>query len=408
MVRFWNKDLKRFFFMMIMIALMGGVLCNLALSQYAKMDAKEEYAILAGVAEAVSEKYPEVPEEEVIRSIAGNSQSQKGKELLAQYGILEKGAPTRNLQRNRTLLFWMINGCFLVTFLFGAALFLWFWKRRNKKIGELSRYVDRISLGDETLDIRNNQEDELSGLKNELYKLMTAMREKAGSEKEGKEALTKELENISHQLKTPLTSAVVLADNILEDDDMDPTVRKRFVQEISRQLIGMKWLVVTLLKLSRLDAGVATLAKDPVPVKRALETAIQNLEMKAEWKQIQFVQKLSDGEIIGDEKWLVECFQNVIKNALEFSPQGGKVEVELEDNDVFAQVVVRDHGPGIPEEARKHLFERFYTTSKVENDNAGIGLALSKEIVEKHNGYVTVNSGEEGTEFVMKFLKNFK
>lgn len=407
MVRFWNKDLKKITFIMIMIAILGGALCNLALSQYMKRSKAEEYASLSGIVDAVLDSYPNAREEDVIKAITGRASSQRGKDVLARYGILEVNPGIINSERNRADLFLKLNGCLLLAAFCAMTVFLLFWKKRNAKIGELCQYVDKISLGEDDLDIKNNQEDELSGLKNELYKLMTSLREKAGQEMQGKAALAEAVENISHQLKTPLTSVVVLADNILEDDDMPADVRKRFVQEISRQLIGMKWLVVTLLKLSRLDAGVVELSKENVELTKVLKESIQNLEMNAEWKEISFVQKLKESTIVGDEKWLTECFQNIIKNALEYSPQGGSVEIETEDNDVFAQVIVRDHGPGISEEAQKHLFERFYSSSKVENENVGIGLALSKEIVEKHNGYVTVNSSSEGTEFIIKFLKHF-
>lgn len=406
MVRFWNKDLKRFTFLMLMIALLGGVLCNLALSQYSKKEAKREYDLYAGMAEAILSAYPETAEEDLIKAISGKASSENGKEFLARFGILENSF-TKHAEKNLSILIGEMNAILLFVAVCCGLVFLLFWKGRNARLGELCHYVDRISFGEENLDIRNNQEDELSGLKNELYKLMVSMREQAGEEKEGKAALAKAVENISHQLKTPLTSAVVLADNLLEDDNMPAEVHKRFIQEISRQLIGMKWLVVTLLKLSRLDAGVVELEKETVPMKRVLETAISNLEMNAEWKELTLKTRLTDGEILGDEKWLTEGLQNIIKNAMEFSPVKGQVEIETEDNDVFLQVIIRDHGPGISEEARKHLFERFYTASRMENENMGIGLALSKEIVEKHNGYVTVNSGSDGTEFVIRFLKHF-
>ena len=412
MVRFWNKDLKRITFFMIVIILLGGALCNLALYRYTKQSKYREYATIGSIVESVLSVYPEVPEEEIIKAISNDVMSKQNMgqnaEILAKYGFFAQDSSILSGDNNHRELGWWINGVMLLCVLCAAIVFFWFWKRRNEKLGELCRYVDRISLGDDNMDIRNNQEDELSGLKNELYKLMIAMREQAGAEKAGKLALAEAVENISHQLKTPLTSVVVLADNILEDEEMPTEVRKRFMQEISRQLAGMKWLVVTLLKLSRLDAGVVELVKERVSLKAILEKAIQNLEMNAEWKEITFEAKLTESEILGDEKWLLEGFQNIIKNALEFSPQSAAVEIEMEDNDVYAQVIIRDHGPGISEEARKHLFERFYSTSKMENENVGIGLALSKEIIEKHNGYVTVNSGNEGTEFMIRFLKHFQ
>jgi len=406
MARFWNKDLRRIFFTLTVIVAMGGAIINLVLFQYEKRMRQGSYEVLARMVETVTREYPKLREEEVIKTIASSETTETGKATLARYGMLEKGE-TLIIEGKKFPVRGMINSICIVTFLCMAFAFLLFWKGRNRRLGELCHYVDRISMGDENLDIRSNDEDELSGLRNELYKLMVSWKEAAGNEKESKLALSEAVENISHQLKTPLTSVVVLADNILEDEQMNPQVQRKFLQEISRQLIGMKWLVVTLLKLSRLDAGVVEFARESCSLKKILEEAIQNLEMNAQWKEIQIRTNFTDGQILGDEKWLVEGFQNIIKNAMEYSPQKGVVEIETLDNDVFAQVTVRDHGPGIPEEAQKHLFERFYSSSKVENENIGIGLALSKEIIEKHNGYVTVNSGSEGTEFVIKFLKHF-
>ena len=195
------------------------------------------------------------------------------------------------------------------------------------------------------------------------------------------------------------------ADNLVEDPEMEPETRRRFLQEISRQLIGMKWLVVTLLKLSRLDAGVVEFQKERLSLKKVMESVLEQLEMMAEWKEIGFRTSLEEGAVVGDEKWISEALQNIVKNAVEHSPQKGTVEISIDENDVYSQVVIRDHGPGIPEKDQKHLLERFYRASKVENENAGIGLALAKEIVERHGGYVSLESDDAGTAFSVKFLK---
>ena len=407
MERFWNKDIRRMTIRLLLIMIAGGAFFNLAFFAYLQKSRHAEYETLTSLAQAVMETYPEMPQEEIIKAIANGSANEKGRGLLKQYGIIESMPAAYEKGQESQRVLWTINGIMCMTFL-AIFVVLWLsWKKRNEKLTKLCHYVDRVSLGDYGLDIQNNQEDELSGLKNELYKLVVSHREQAQLAKSGKETLAKSLEDISHQLKTPLTSAVVLADNLLENEDMAPEVRKRFVQEINRQLIGMKWLVVTLLKLSRLDAGVVELQRTAVSLKNVMDEVLQNLEMNAEWKQIQFQTKLVEAKVTGDEKWLVEAFQNIVKNALEYSPQGESVEITMEDNDVYAQVRIRDHGPGIPQEDQKHIFERFYRTSKVENENVGIGLALAKEIIEKHNGYVTVDSDDTGTTFTVRFLKTF-
>jgi signal transduction histidine kinase len=248
-------------------------------------------------------------------------------------------------------------------------------------------------------------EDELSGLRNELYKLTVLYKEQAENAQAGKVALADSVANISHQLKTPLTSAVILTDNLLESPEMEPDVRTKFLREISRQLVGMKWLVITMLKLSRLDAGVVEFQKENVSLKKIAEESMQNLEMMAQWKEIQFQTSLSEVTVRGDGKWLAEALQNIVKNAIEHSPQGGVIEMQTSENEVYSEVSVRDHGAGISDLDQKHLFERFYKASKVENENVGIGLALAKEIVEKQNGSITVASGADGTCFSIRILK---
>ena len=182
-------------------------------------------------------------------------------------------------------------------------------------------------------------------------------------------------------------------------------MRTKFLREISRQLVGMKWLVVTMLKLSRLDAGVVELQKEKVSLKKIAEEAMQNLEMMAQWKEIRFETKLSEISVSGDEKWLLEALQNIVKNAIEHSPQGGVIEMAILENEVYSEISVLDHGEGISDLDQKHLFERFYRASKVENENVGIGLALAKEIVEKMNGSITVRSDANGTCFMIRILK---
>jgi len=255
------------------------------------------------------------------------------------------------------------------------------------------------------LELKKNTEDELSGLRNELYKLTVSYKEQAERALAGRTALADAVTNISHQLKTPLTSAVILADNLLESPEMDREVRSKFLQEISRQLVGMKWLVVTMLKLSRLDAGVIEFQREKVSLKEIAEGVIQNLDIMAQWREIQFETKLTGAAVTGDSKWLAEALQNVVKNAIEHSPQGGRVEIEIEENEVYSEISVRDYGEGIPDSEQKHLFERFYRASKVENENVGIGLALAKEIVEKMNGSITVTSDSGGTCFMIRLLR---
>ncbi|MCR4597871.1 MAG: HAMP domain-containing histidine kinase [Acetatifactor sp.] len=402
---FWNKDIKRIILVMALTWIVGGVFTNLAIFRYQKRVSEAEYNAYANILSVVKEAYPQAQEDEIIRNLSHVSEASTGESILRQYGILKDGELYLGQSKvKREVVLWA-NGIFFVTMSASVVLLFLFWKGRNRKLRELGRYVDRVSHGEYELQLQKNQEDELSGLRNELYKLTVLYKEQADGAQAGKVALADSVANISHQLKTPLTSAVILTDNLLESPDMPKETRVKFLQEISRQLVGMKWLVISMLKLSRLDAGVVELQKERVSLKKIAEDSIGHLEMMAQFKEIHFETRLEEVSVTGDVKWLSEALQNIVKNAIEHSPQGGAIEIETSENEVYCQVSVRDHGKGISDLDQKHLFERFYHASKVENENVGIGLALAKEVVERQNGSITVESGENGTCFYIRILK---
>ncbi|MBP5668773.1 MAG: HAMP domain-containing histidine kinase [Lachnospiraceae bacterium] len=405
MSSFWNRDIKRIILVMALTFIVGGVFTNLAIFRYQKHVSAAQYNAYAGALSVIKEAYPEAEEDEIIRNLTKASDAASGESILRQYGILKDGELYRGQNKGKTEVILAANLIFLATAAVSLLALILFWKVRSRKLRELGSYVDRVSHGHYELELQKNLEDELSGLRNELYKLTVLYKEQADSAQAGKAALADSVANISHQLKTPLTSAVILTDNLLESPDMDLQTRTKFLQEISRQLVGMKWLVISMLKLSRLDAGVVELQKEQVNLKTIAEDAMTNLEMMAQWKEIRFETNLEDVTVSGDGKWLSEALQNIVKNAIEHSPQGGVIEIETQENEVYCQVSVKDHGEGISEVDQKHLFERFYKASKVENENVGIGLALAKEVVERQNGSITVDSGENGTCFYVRILK---
>jgi len=214
--------------------------------------------------------------------------------------------------------------------------------------------------------------------------------------------------NISHQLKTPLTSVTVLADNLSDNPDMDRETRQHFLAEITRQITGMSWLITAMLKRARLDADVVELENTRLGVKELVEEVIERLELATEWKNLTISVNISeDAQFMADRKWMSEALMNIVKNALEHSPVGGRVEITGEENEIYTQIFIRDYGKGITEEERKKLFQRFYNGSSVREDSVGIGLALAKEIVEKEGGSIFVDScPNRGTTFTLRFMKS--
>ena len=288
-----------------------------------------------------------------------------------------------------------------------TVVFYFYLKYRQNEIDKITKYVERVSNKKYILDIDENTEDELSSLKNELYKITVMLKEEADNSEKQKEALTTSISDISHQLKTPLTSILIMLDNLSESDNMDKQTRDKFIAEISRQIENMNWLVISLLKLSRLDAGVVEFESQRINANKLVNEVISNLEIMTELKNVGFeIEANKDCYFIGDYNWNKEAIQNIVKNAIEHTKINTKVKIRIEENSVYTSITVKDEGSGINPKDLKHIFDRFYKSENSSENSFGIGLSLSKSIIEKQNGYIQVETKEnEGTKFIIKYIK---
>lgn len=375
---------------------------------YQKKIAEEYYIALASLLGEVKEQYPEVDESAWIASLNSADTKIKGTAILQQYGMFPEGFA--DVKQGK--LYQQFAGfsciCVLLAAAFMAVVFLRYLNKRQKSLEQLTQYVKRVSHGDYTLALTENTEDELSSLKNELYTVTVMLKEHADISKKQKKALADSVSDISHQLKTPLTSVMILLDNLSDDEDMPEETRQRFLTEITRQLNHVNWLVATLLKLSRLDAGVVEFSKAVLSVDDLLFHVTEQIEVMAEWKQISLKVKGEHGiKILADEHWILEAITNIVKNAIEHSTVGSEVLIQKEDNAVYTAVKVTDYGEGMDEEECRHIFERFYRSKRAKADSVGIGLSLAQEIVKQHGGNITVDSRKDyGTTFAIKLMKN--
>ena len=331
----------------------------------------------------------------------------EGRALLERYGIFA-GAFTFAADRAvRGKLLLCLDGSLCVTCSGAAVIFLRYLLVRRGRIEQLKEYVCEVEQGKYVLDITENEEDELSVLKNELYKITVMLKESAELQKRQKNALANSLADISHQLKTPLTSVMVLLDNLSESSHMEEQTRRRFLAEITRQLENINWLVAALLKLSRLDAGVVEFERKQVIVDALLTTVNENIKPAAERKQVRIKREGEKGAVLsGDYRWLTEAVTNIVKNAIEHSFTDSEIEIWVKDNAVYTAIGIRDFGEGVEEADQKRIFERFYRSRYAKEDSVGIGLSLAKEIIERQQGYLTVETREQGTLFQIKFLKS--
>lgn len=374
------------------------------------------------IMENVINQYPDLDMEEIAiilnksySELESSTTSEEFDSILRKNGITDNTFYIKDMSDIRNvniIVSTSIIGVMSVLFIICFCMYL---RRRKKDIFELQDYMDKISRGNYELEINDNSEDELSSLKNSLYKIMVYMKEQADSARIKKVMLAQSVSDISHQLKTPLTSTQVLLDNLNDNPDMDYSTRKKFIYEALNQVNGMSWMIVTMLKLSRIDAGVVEFNNENISINKIIEEAVGNLEVIAEIKNVNIEKNIdnrnedelnkSDIYIKGDYNWNREALQNIIKNAIEHSNDKGTVKINITDNDVYTAVYITNRGEKLSDKQQKQIFERYYSEAKYEDNSMGIGLPLAKAVIEKQGGYISVESDDEETVFIVKYIK---
>lgn len=358
----------------------------------------------------IMEKYPETSEDDIIKILNDIENTNEQKEKMK---ILKKYGYTNNLSYIKKLENEMYSNMkfnIVVICVFGILILtivLIYNRKKEREIKKINKYLNEINNGNYELKIEENCEDELSKLKNELYKTTVLLRETAENSEQEKINLSNSLADISHQIKTPLTSIRIMLDNIEENPDMDSKTREEFIEDISKQIEWISSLVISLLKLAKFDAGAIKLNDQEVNVKKLINHVLSNLAILLDIKNIKIEQKIDDDTIIkADYNWQLEALTNIIKNAIEHSNENGTIHIYVENNSVFVKIKIRDEGEGINKKDIKHIFDRFYKAKKSSENSIGIGLSLAKTIIEQENGYIKVDSEvDRGTTFEIKYLK---
>ncbi|ABR34216.1 sensor histidine kinase [Clostridium beijerinckii] len=297
----------------------------------------------------------------------------------------------------------------IISFIAFVILFVssfWFIKREYGELEKLSGYLRRICNGEYSLDIRDNEEGELSILKNEIYKVTLMLSKQGELLKKEKMQLADAISDISHQLKTPLTSMRVMSD-LLSNNDLESEKRIEFTNNIEMQLDRMQWLLTSLLKLSKIDAGTVSFKKDRVAVSELIRKSTEPLLIPIEIKnQTLVIEGGSNVSFIGDLYWTTEALINIIKNCIEHTGEDGRISIFFDENPLFTEIKILDNGSGIEKEDLPYIFKRFYKGKNAGEDSVGIGLAMAKTIVTSQNGDINVSSRKnEGTCFIIKFYK---
>ena len=356
------------------------------------------------IVDTLQNKYPDLTEKEIVEIL--NSEGNNESKILKKYGISlsDKSIVVENEKKHKEFL--IIDTIILIFGIFSlVSLFIMYLRKRDKVISDITKYIEELNKKNYSLKIDSNSEDELSILKNEIYKTTVMLKETAENSKRDRKNLKSSLEDISHQLKTPLTSILVMLDNLIDDSDMDKETREDFIRDIKRNITNINFLVQSILKLSKFDANTINFIKEKKLLKDIVNEAIKNVSTLCDLKNIKLnIKGDPNAKITCDFMWQVEALTNIIKNCVEHSSINSKIDIFYEQNNAYSMIIIKDYGDGIDEDEISHIFERFYKGKNSSPDSIGIGLALSKTIIENDNGVVVAESDETGTKFIIKYF----
>lgn len=275
---------------------------------------------------------------------------------------------------------------------------------RYKKIQELSVDIDRILHEDMPIVFEKYEEGELAILESEVQKMTTRLREQQQQLLDDKKYLADSIADISHQIRTPLTSINLLL-SFLSEPNISEERRQKTIREVYELLSRIDWLITTLLKISKLDAGTIQLKSEVVSMKQLIDQSVAPLLIPMELRGQELRMDLS-GEFCGDMDWTCEAIGNIVKNCMEHTPEGGSVEIVASENTIYSEIIVTDTGSGISAEDLPHIFERFYKGKNCKDKSFGIGLALARGIIHSQNGTIKAeNQRDGGAKFSIRFYK---
>ena len=326
----------------------------------------------------------------------------------------------RNKELKRSTLLILLLGCvlsvvaFFHSFIAGMwvllscavflSLFLTVERARYKKLQKISEDLDALLLHGTPLPIEAYEEGELSALANQVQKLTHRLTDALDGVEKDKTFLADSLADVSHQLRTPIT-AMHLTLSLLSQPEEEPGKHRQLLREFRGLLNRTQWLAEALLKLSKLDAGTIRFRVEETPLRNLLEQAAAPFAIPMELQDQQLIIRCDDSTLLCDPVWSGEAIGNVLKNAMEHSPQGGTITLTGRDTPIFTEITVQDQGEGFPPEELPRIFERFYRGKSADPQSCGIGLSLSRSILAAQNGTIRAENTKTGGKFVLKFYK---
>lgn len=364
---------------------------------------KEKYNMFVNnIISVIKEKYPDISNKNII-DILNNKTNLN---YLNEYGIDvdDEFALISMHKENKKIL--IINNVILGSFILVLSIILIINKNyENNKLEEIIHLIEEINKKNYNLNIKGTDETMISKLKNEMYKTVVMLKNDADNSLKDKLIIKTYLEDISHQLKTPLTVINISLDNLIDNPNMDEKNRNEFISKISKEVTNINNLIQNLLKLSKFDVNVINFVNKSVSIKEFINKSIDKISLIADLKNINIkVNILNDFNLNIDLNWQIEALSNIVKNAIEHSNENDIVYINCNDNKIYSKIEIINNGI-INDKDLNKIFDRFYTNKKGYSESVGIGLSLAKNIIEKNNGKIDVCSKDGKTIFTIKYYK---
>ena len=404
-----NTKQKRNLFISMIVLLMAIILLTIFTIYDIQKNYKESlYAYTNQVIAKIVEEYPE-QEEEIVQNIFLNNQEddENIEDILSKYGFSNENIDIGNTQFqiiDKVILLFAIF--FSIAILGIICIYALYIRKQNKKLKELDSYCKEILKGNYIIDLKEQDESDFSKLKNDIYDMTIMLKEKNSLLEKNNKAIEKLIADISHQLKTPLTSLNLINDILYTD--LSEEKKKEFLDSSQKELEKINWLIKTVLNIAKLDSKTLILDKKNENAYHLCLEVKNNFKAMCEINHAN-IEIISNKEesINCDKKWTIEAMNNIVKNAIE---HGAKtITIQLEENTMYTKVSIKDDGEGIDKEDLGHIFDRFYKAKNSKENSLGIGLAFCKSIIRNQDGDIRVKSSKKEkdswTEFVIKLYK---
>ena len=388
---------KKFYILLICVMFFYSLIFNIVFICEINSYKKNENIFINNVLSALYEKYPNLTKNDIQKIFPLENVD---KDYLIEYGINLKN----NTKKYQTYL--IINNIVVaIAFISILIVIIKDNKMQNMKIKEITSLIEKINKQIYDLTIEDNDESTLSILKNEIYKTTIMLKTNAENSLKDKIIIKKYIEDISHQLKTPLTVINISLENLIDNPKMDEINRNNFILKINKEVNNINYLIQNLLKLSKFDVNAVKYNNKIVSIKKIIDNVYDKISILCDLKNIEIeINYINAFDLYCDESWQTEAITNIVKNAIENSKEYDKVIINIDDNKAYSLVEIINNGEILENDINK-IFERFYKGNIYKENSTGIGLSLAKSIVEKNNGKICVNQDSGKVIFQIKYFK---